>query len=126
MFLRAYAASLSRPWLKNSESAFDDARYRLSIPLAAPFVAMMALLVLILRQIIPSILSRRAAALLICGSLIFVGVVVYVALGRFFKRYTEQPELARRLARSSSPGEATMEVFLWICVSMYCALLIFV
>lgn len=126
MFLRCYATSLGRSWLKSSKSAFDDARYRLSIPLAAPFVALMAVVVLVVRTVDQSLFSSRTAALFICLSLVIGGVGAYVMLGRFFDSYSENPEAALQFDQPTSVAEIALQVALWICVVAYCLLMIFV
>lgn len=85
MFLRCYATSLRRPWLKDAESAFNDARYRLSIPVAAPFVVVIAAATLIARRVNPALQSSRMAAVIICSGLVLIGVGTYVTLGRMFR-----------------------------------------
>jgi hypothetical protein len=126
MFLRCYATSLKRPWLKSAKSAFDDARYRLSVPLAAPFVVLMAAVVLIVKTVNPLLLSSRTAALLICFSLIAGGVGVYVILGRFFESYSKNSEVALQFDEPLSGVEIALQVILWTCVATYCLLMIFV
>jgi hypothetical protein len=122
VFRRFYAASLNRPWIKSPESAFDDARYRLSVPLAAPFVALTAVLVVVVRQTSPDALSARAAAIIVCVSLVAAGVAVFCILGRLFSDWRTTPEIAARLEQPVSQWEIIVQVFLWSCVVMYCAL----
>lgn len=126
MFLRCYATSLGRPWLKSAGSAFDDARYRLSIPLAAPFVVLVAVVTLIVRSVNPAVLSGRMAALLICFSLILGGLGTYLVLGRLFKSCLETPEVALQFDQPMNTSEIILKIALWMCVGVYCLLMIFV
>lgn len=126
MFLRCYATSLKRPWLSGAQSAFDDARYRLSILLAAPFVVLVAVTALIVKKVNPTLLPGRAAAYLIGFGLILGGVGAYVMLGRFFKGYLTDPEAALQFDQPISISEIVFQVTLWICVGAYCLLMIFV
>lgn len=126
IFLRCYATSLGRPWLKDAKSAFDDARYRLSIPLAAPFVVLIAVVVLVVRTIDPSLFSSRTAALFICSSLVIGGIGAYLMLGRYFGSCSEEPESALQFNQPISAAEVALQVVLWMCVVAYCLLMIFV
>jgi hypothetical protein len=123
MFLKFYSASLKRPWLKSAESAFSDARYRLSVPLAAPFVALTAGVVVMCRRISPTPLSRQNAAILICLSLVAAGVGTFIALGRIFKKYLKAPDLALQSNQPPGISEIVLNIVLWSCVVAYCVLM---
>jgi hypothetical protein len=123
MFLRFYATSLKRPWLTNAESAFTDARYRISVPLAAPAVALIATLVVICRRISPTILSRQNAALIICLSLIAAGIATFIIVGKMFGRFVKSPELALQFNEPLGVSEIVLNVVLWSCVVAYCVLM---
>lgn len=126
IFLRFYAASLNRPWIKSPRAAFNDARYRLSVPLAAPFVAASGVAVVELRRFAPMMLSHRTRCVLICGSLVLAGVVVFIVLGRIFCEYLETPELVLSFNEPVSLIEIGVQVVLWICVVSYCVIMMFV
>jgi hypothetical protein len=123
MFLRFYAASLKRPWIKSPQSAFDDARYRFSVPLAAPFVALTAALSVVVRRTSPETVSARAAVIIICVSLVAAGLLVFLILGRLFSDLRKTPEIAARFEQSASKREIVVQVMLWSCVAMYCVLM---
>jgi hypothetical protein len=124
MFLRFYSTSLKRPWLKGTNSAFADARYRFSVPLAAPFVAIVATLAVACRRVSPSSLSRQAAALLICITLVVAGIGTFIVLGRVFADYLKTPELALQSKQPPSVSEILVHIALWACVVAYCVLMI--
>ena len=123
VFLRFYAASLKRSWIKSSESAFDDARYRFSVLLGAPFVALTAILSVVVRHTSPNTLSAREAATIICISLVAAGLAVFHILGRLFSDWHKTPEIATRFEQPVSKGEIFVQVALWACVVMYCVLM---
>ena len=123
VFLRFYAASLKRPWIRNPQSAFDDARYRFSVPLAAPFVALTAIRSVVERRMRPDALSARTAAIVICVSLVSAGVTAFHILGRLFSDWSATPEMAQDFAQPVSKREIVVQVALWSCVVMYCGLM---
>jgi small neutral amino acid transporter SnatA (MarC family) len=123
MFLRFYAASLKRPWIKSPQSAFDDARYRFSVPLAAPFVALNAALSVVVRHTSPATVSARAAAVIICVSLVAAGLLVFLILGRLFSDWRKTPEIAAPFEQPMSKWELVVQIALWSCVVIYCVLM---
>jgi hypothetical protein len=123
LFLRYYAASLKRPWIKSPLSAFDDARYRFSVPLAAPLVALTAVLSVVVRHTSPDALSARAAAIIICVSLVAAGLAVFHILGRLLSDWRSTPEIAARFEQPVNKWEIVVQVGLWSCVAMYCVLM---
>jgi hypothetical protein len=125
VFLRAYATSLRRPWIKGADSAFRDARYRLSVPFAAPIVALVAMLIVIFRRVSPATLSRKYAALIVCFTLLAAGGGSFITLGKVFDNYLKTPELALEFDQPPSLSEIAFGVFLWLCVAAYCVLVIF-
>jgi len=103
VFMRFYAASLKRPRLKSAQSAFDfdDARYRFSVPLAAPFVALTAAIAVIVRHKSPHTLSAHAAAIIVCVSLVAAGSRFSFFLADFIQNCPRHQRLLHELSSLS-------------------------
>jgi hypothetical protein len=95
MFFRYYAGSIARPWIKTPESACNDAIYRMSILVAAPFVLCVAIcgLLLIIFDPLGPIARQRAAVGV--GEFILPNIFTYFILRSLFSNCTPTAQSTR-------------------------------
>jgi hypothetical protein len=115
VFARYYASSSARPWIKSPEAACDDAIYRMSILIAAPFVLATALLELLFMKVDPTGLLRRYRAVLFTGGFLITSGAVYFALRSMFDSYSSEAHMSR----SGVPSELILELVGGACIFGY-------
>jgi hypothetical protein len=113
MFFRVYSSSLRRPWLRSEGAGFNDAIYRLSVSVAAPFVLMFGLLIGCVKAAFPLLLPGRAAAYLFVVGFFLIGFFTVFVLNRRFAAYEENAESIR-----SASGVRTRSDWLFEAISL--------
>ena len=116
MFLRFFASSLVRPWLRSPSAAYSDALFRVSIGVAAPFVCLVAILVLSTKATVPDLLPGRSAFFIVLTVYGALSPATYFTLDPRFRHYVETPERVRNDGeKPRTRGEVLFELVSWLC-----------
>lgn len=124
-FLRYYASSLQRSWLKSPEAAFGDARFRITISLAAPFILPFGIVSVVLRQAFPLSFSHQSMAVFYGMGVVIGNLATYFALLRFGD-LVRAPDIARNFSELESSSEIALRIFCGCCVVAYIVLIGFI
>ena len=81
-FRRMLASSSRMPWLGRVDAARNDAMYRLSIAVAAPYVLIVALAIILVKAVVPQLLPGRTGGYLFVALFVLVGLVTLHWLSR--------------------------------------------
>lgn len=118
-FLRLYASSLGRPWVKNLTVARSDAIYRLSIGVAAPIVLVLAILIGFLKYLFPNVLSGHTAGYLFVGEFAVVGLSSLFILNRKFDVCSELADRQALTPRPRTLADWAFDIISWVSIIGY-------
>jgi hypothetical protein len=118
-----YSSSLRRPWLRSEGAGFNDAIYRLSVSVAAPFVLMLGLLIGSVKAVFPVLLPGRAAAYVFVAGFGLIGFLTVFVLNRRFADYEANGESIRSASRARTRSDWLFEAISLASIIGYVATL---
>ena len=119
MFLKTLANNRARSSLLTVGDAFSDAAYRFSIVLAAPALAAISWLLVLVGRIAPNLLSRSSTAILIAVALIVTNVAAYLYVTRRHSKYRTPSYGDLRVEKESNMSIRLAWIFGFACIPAY-------
>jgi hypothetical protein len=116
MFLRFYNTSLKRRWLKDPESACQDAVYRMSILVAGPLELVAGSLIFSIEKISGANWSRGTTAFVYIGCFLIVQLISQRTLKEKFLSYGDTPNVARQYDRQKSLADLMAEIVCFLSI----------